>query len=79
MRRVATGLLCAVGGYLLGGLAGYLLIAGFSGNAHDRPVEAAMTGAFVVGPFAAVVAFVIGVVFGGKRPGRASAGGSPSA
>jgi hypothetical protein len=56
-----------VGGYLLGALVGYLLIGTFSGNTHDRSVEAAMTGAFVVGPFGAVIGFVVGVVFGGKK------------
>jgi len=79
VRRAATGLLCAVGGYALGGLVGYFLIAWFSGNAHDRAMEAAMTGAFVVGPFAAIVAFVVGVVFGGKRSNGARADGSPGA
>jgi len=38
-----------------------------------------MTGAFVVGPFAAIVAFVVGVVFGGKRSNGARADGSPGA
>jgi len=75
MRRFGIGLACAVGGYLLGALVGYGWIAGFSGNTHDRSVEAAMTAAFVVGPFAAVVAFVLGIVFGDKKTGRAGAGG----
>ncbi|MGE5412786.1 MAG: hypothetical protein ACM3NW_01325 [Syntrophomonadaceae bacterium] len=77
MRRFAIGLACGVGGYLLAALGGYFLIAWTSSNVHDRSVEAAMTGVFVVGPFAAVVAFVVGVVFGGKKPNRASADGSP--
>jgi len=67
MRRFGIGLAGAVGGYLLGALVGYLLIGTFSGNTHDRSVEAAMTGAFVVGPFGAVIGFVVGVVFGGKK------------
>ena len=67
MRRFGLGLAGAVGGYLLGALVGYLLIGTFSGNTHDRSVEAAMTGAFVVGPFGAVIGFVVGVVFGGKK------------
>ncbi len=68
MRRFGIGLLCAIGGYALGALAGDFLIATFSGNAHDRSVEAAMTGAFVVGPLAAVIAFVLGVVWGRRSP-----------
>ncbi len=68
MRRLGIGLLCAVGGYLLGLLVGYVLVSGFSGNTHDRSVEAAMTGAFVLGPLAAVIGFVVGVVFGRRKP-----------
>lgn len=67
MRRFGIGLLCALGGYLLGALVGYFLIATFSANTHDRSVEAATTAAFAVGPFAAVIAFVLGVAFGGRK------------
>jgi len=79
MRRLRIGLACAAGGYLLGALVGYFLIATFSGNTHDRSVEAAMTAAFAVGPFGAVVAFVVGVVFGGKKSQQSGASGSPGA
>jgi cation transporter-like permease len=68
MRRFGVGVLCAIGGYLLGALVGYFLIAAFSGNTHDRSVEAAMTSAFVVGPFSAVIAFVLGVAFARRKP-----------
>jgi len=34
---------------------------------HDAPVEAAMTSAFVWGPLGAVVAFVLGFVYGAPR------------
>ena len=60
MRRVAFGLLWAVPGYLLGAFGGGALLYLVSTNQHDRSVEAAMTGAFVFGPLAAVVAFVAG-------------------
>jgi hypothetical protein len=79
MRRFGIGLACAAGGYLLGALVGYFLIATSSSNTHDRSVEAAMTAAFVVGPFGAVLAFVVGVVFSGKKSHLASAGGSTGA
>jgi hypothetical protein len=79
MRRLGIGLACAVAGYLVGALAGYFLIATFSGNMHDRSVEAAMTAAFVAGPFGAVVAFVLGVVFAGRKPKRAGAEGPSGA
>ena len=67
MRRLGIGVLGAVGGYVVGALVGYVLVHAFSGNTHDRSVEAAMTGAFVVGPISAVIAFVLGVVFGGRK------------
>ncbi|HKD17681.1 MAG TPA: hypothetical protein VKG23_07405 [Thermoanaerobaculia bacterium] len=72
MRRFGVGLACAAGGYLLGAIVGYFLIATLSNNVHDRSVEAAMTAAFVVGPFGAVIAFVVGVVFGGTKSRRAT-------
>ena len=68
MRRFGIGLLWAVAGYAVGAFAGYFLIAWFSSNTHDRSVEAAMTAAFVFGPLAAVIAFIIGVVRSGRRP-----------
>jgi hypothetical protein len=68
MRRLVIGLLCAVAGYLLGAFVGYWAITWLSTNAHDRSVEAAMTGAFVCGPLGAVVAFFAGFVLGRRRP-----------
>ncbi len=64
------GLLFAVAGYLIGALAGYLLITLLSGNQHDRSVEAAMTGAFASGPLAALIGFVVGIIRGGRRPAQ---------
>jgi hypothetical protein len=62
MRRLFMGLLWAVLGYVVGaGLGGYLVYA-LSDNRHDLSVEAAMTGAFVVGPLCACVAGVVGAV-----------------
>ena len=69
MRRFGIGLLRAVAGYFIGAVAGYFLILRFSPNVHDRSVEAAMTSAFFCGPAAALVAFVAGLVRGG-RPAR---------
>jgi hypothetical protein len=68
VRRVAIGLLWAVAGYGAGAIAGYVLVMQLSSNGHDRPVEAAMTGAFVFGPAAALFAFVAGVVRARRRP-----------
>ncbi len=44
-----------------------------SSNSHDRDLEAAMAGAFVFGPLAALVGFVVGVIKGGARPASAVA------
>jgi len=74
MKRFAIGLLCAVGGYVIAALVGYFLIDWFSSNTHDRSVEAAMTSVFVFGPLGAVVAFIVGLVVGGRVSGQASAG-----
>ena len=60
MRRVAFGLLWAVPAYMLGAFGGGYLIAVMSANTHDRSVEAAMTGAFVCGPIAAILGFIVG-------------------
>jgi hypothetical protein len=66
-------LLYASGGYLIGAIAGYFAIAALSSNTHDRSVEAAMTGIFILGPVGAILAFVAGAIRGG-RPARGAAG-----
>jgi F0F1-type ATP synthase membrane subunit c/vacuolar-type H+-ATPase subunit K len=71
MRRLGFGLAFALGGYVAGGIIGYLLVQAFSGNLHDRDLEAAMTGAFVVGPLVAVIAGIVGAVRGGRSAPRA--------
>ncbi|MHC5540225.1 hypothetical protein ACYOEI_18555 [Singulisphaera rosea] len=67
MRRLAFSLLGTVGGYLLGAVAGYFLVTQASSNTHDKPVEAAMTGAFVTGPLGAIVCGILGFLLGGRR------------
>ena len=71
LRRVGIGVLWGTGGYLLGALGGGLLINILSANSFDREMEAAMTGAFVTGPLAATVAFVVGVIRAGRPAGQA--------
>ena len=61
--------LAAIGGYLVGFFGGMGLIELFSSNQHDRSMEAAMTGAFVVGPLLAVLAVVVVLVFRTRRTG----------
>ena len=63
--RLLVGLLWAACAYVAGGLLGYVLTMGLSSNVHDREVEAAVTGALVVGPLCALTGFVAGVV---RRP-----------
>jgi len=67
LRRIAIGVLWAVPAYLLGAFGGGYLIYPTSTNQHDPSVEASMTGAFVLGPLAAVVGFLVGAVRA-KRP-----------
>jgi len=43
MKRVAIGVWCTVGGYIVVALVGYFPVDWFSSNVHDRSVEAAMT------------------------------------
>ena len=69
MRRFGIGVLWGVAGYVVGAVAGNFLVTAFSSNTHDRSVEAAMTAAFVLGPLAAVTAFVAGFLRAGRRSG----------
>ncbi len=67
--RVVTGMLWAAAGYLAGAFGGGWLVSTLSSNAHDPGVEAAMTGAFVIGPLAAIAAFVAGFAQARGRSG----------
>ena len=78
MRRIGFGLLWAIPSYLAGAFGGGYLIDVLSSNQHDRSVEAAMTGAFVLGPLAAVIGFVIGAVRARPRPAAAGAATPPT-
>jgi len=69
MRRLGIGVLYAIVGYVVIAIAGYFLTDLLSSNAHDRAVEAAMTSAFVWGPLGALVAFSVGFVRSGRKPG----------
>jgi hypothetical protein len=73
MRRFGIGILGAIVGYIIAAFAGYWLIEWFSSNTHDRSVEAAMTSAFVIGPFGAVAGFIVGLMVGGRRSNAVSA------
>jgi hypothetical protein len=75
LRRFGIGVLYGVAGYIAGALVSYFLVLQLSGNVHDREVEAAMTSAFFFGPIAAVIAFVVGIVRGGRRAEPSDANG----
>jgi hypothetical protein len=62
LRRIGIGVMFALTAYLVGALGGGYLLSLLSSNQHDKEMEAAITGAFVFGPLAAIVGFVIGVV-----------------
>jgi hypothetical protein len=62
VRRLLIGLLWAVPSFIAGAFGGGYLVNALSSNSHDLDVEAAMTGAFVLGPLAAIIGFVVGVV-----------------
>jgi hypothetical protein len=61
-KRLVTATLWGFAGYLVGAIGGGWLVSLLSSNVHDRSVEAAMTGIFVVGPLVAAVMFAIGFV-----------------
>jgi Na+/proline symporter len=71
LRRFGFGIACAIPAYLGGAFGGGLLVRLFSSNVHDRSLEAAMTGAFVIGPIAAVAGFVAGILLAGRSRRRA--------
>jgi Na+/proline symporter len=63
MKTLGLAVLAAVIGYIIGLLGGMFLIETFSSNRHDKSLEAAMRGAFVIGPLMAVAAVIVVLVF----------------
>lgn len=59
MKTFGWMLLAAIGGYVMGLIGGIMAIETFSPNTHDKSLEAAMTGAFVVGPVMAIIAVTV--------------------
>ena len=58
MKIFFLSLLIAVAAYLVAAVGGYFLINKLSSNTHDKSMEATMTAAFVLGPIAAIIAFI---------------------
>ncbi len=75
MKRFGIALLCGIGGYIVVAVASYFLILELSSNRHDRDVEAAMTSVFFFGPMGAVVAFIVGIVRGGRSAAKSEGEG----
>ena len=63
LKIIGFSLLALVVGYGIGLFGGMWLVNTFSNNPRDRELEAAMTGAFVIGPIVAIVALVGTLVF----------------
>ena len=60
MLRVLASLLGLIVGYLVAAFAGDWAIETFSGNMHDRSLEAITTAIFAIGPVGAIVGAVAG-------------------
>jgi transketolase N-terminal domain/subunit len=52
---------------VLGALSGYGAVLAFSGNAHDKALEAVMTAAFATGPLGAALGVAVGLIAGRRR------------
>jgi len=63
MKTFGLALIAAIGGYCAGLFGGMGLIELFSANEHDKSMEAAITGAFVIGPLMAVIAVIVLLVY----------------
>jgi len=72
LKRLLIALAAGIAAYVVGGILGGWLVSLLSSNTHDRSIEAAMTGAFVIGPLAAVIGFVAAFVLSDRRRGLAA-------
>ena len=59
LAKIGLVILVTLVGYVAGAFGGGFLVSALSSNRHDKSVEAAMTGAFVIGPIVAIIAFII--------------------
>lgn len=64
MSKLLYALVGLVLGYMAGAGLGYMAITLFSGNTHDKSVEAVMTAAFVAGPLGAIIGLVLALMRG---------------
>lgn len=66
LKMLGLVIIAGVVGYMVGLFGGMFLVDAFSTNTHDKALEAAMTGAFVIGPGIAAGA-ILGVIIYYKR------------
>ena len=62
LKRAALSLVLGAMGYVVGLFGGIGLVDLLSSNQQDRSIEAAMTGAFVIGPLTALLFAVVSFV-----------------
>lgn len=67
MTRALRIVLSLLIGYALGAALGYGAIEAFSGNTHDKDLEAAMTATFATGPLGALLGAVVAVFLARQR------------
>jgi hypothetical protein len=72
VKRLALGLLFGAAGYILAAVASFFLL--FQLSSDDRDIEAKMASAFIFGPIAGIIAFVVGVVRGGSSSKTSAVG-----
>ena len=70
MAKLVRVLFCIFMGYYLGALVSGVLVNLFSGNVHDKSLEAAMTAGLIGGPVGALLGLVAGLLWKvPKQPG----------
>jgi ABC-type uncharacterized transport system permease subunit len=67
LKTIFLAILWSIPAYFVGLFGGLWLLPLVSGHTHDGSVEAAMTGAFVLGPLAALAGFTVGFLFHRSR------------
>jgi hypothetical protein len=61
MQRIAIAFMVGLTCYIEGGLIGYALVMRLSSNVHDLAMETALSGAFFIGPLAALIVALFAV------------------
>jgi hypothetical protein len=73
-KRFLISLACGIAGYVVGAFGGGYLVSVLTPNTHDPSLEAAMTGAFAIGPVVGLIALIVGFVRSGPRAPRPNDG-----